>query len=355
MPRQTNAVSCSIPRHHNEMKAIRVGSQLPMFIGYKVICKLLFCMLRYATSSTVETPFATSSQLYSHQVPPSTFQELSIKEAMELLPPDALNAVVQAFGPANDSSFFPMRAFNHSNDVHLPVLQKRNLRIPDFQCWEHDPPLQVSRAWCVPVRPRDYILECVGDGVGIRRDSCFQGEVCIENHDPDMENNQGIACLSNSGEVEDARDDEDITAKHSTTHYMKHQQRVEGSSTQSVSIRTKGRKSSAPSRTRHAVLTAFLTTNEAAYHKPVEVSQQQWLVLPGVQPITCKLEETGEKLCETDLSSTSKDKFHCTSTKLHDIEPNSLIGCTFELAATQIAIFVSVLVWRDPVSKTLVG
>ncbi|ORY78971.1 hypothetical protein BCR37DRAFT_381838 [Protomyces lactucae-debilis] len=63
---------------------------------------------------------------------------------------------------------------------------------------------------------------------------------------------------------------------------------------------------------------------------------------------------TGEKLCETDVSSTSKNPYTCESTMFHNVEETVQIDCSLKLAATQIALFVYVVVWRDSIVKSIV-
>ncbi|ORY78981.1 hypothetical protein BCR37DRAFT_405253 [Protomyces lactucae-debilis] len=341
-----------------QMFFARGGALLPQRKRINDVCKLIICMLMlgYLTciawnlqqrdqrifigSLTAQiSGFKVQSQLKKESG--SDFQKITIKVAMAEFPTEAWDSIMDVFQRINQSPVSSIRDRTHSSNANLSVLQKRETRVPEIRCPEGT---EFFGAWCtpeddeqqVPPDPTEYRFQC---GDNIEQDvelwsNCNEDEVCINLPALDGQEHT-VLCKKDEGEVMHVGNDRCMTHFPKDTHLMKKTRQIEGTSEKRVPIQ-------------------FDRRGRAAYHEPFEQSQHRWLVQPKIQPITCALEKTGEKLCETDVSSSSKNPYTCESTKFRNIEETAPIYCSFELAATQIALFVYVVVRRDSIAKNMV-
>ncbi|ORY78980.1 hypothetical protein BCR37DRAFT_405250 [Protomyces lactucae-debilis] len=348
----------------------RGGTPPPQRKRVNDICKLLLCMLmlgcltfiasylqqrdqRLASSSLTAqiSEFKAQSQL--EKQPNSALQEITIEAAKTEFPTEAWDSIMDVYQRINQSSLSSTRDGNHSNNFSLPVLRKRQFRVPDMECPEPDDVF--GGAWCAEfdederhIDPTQYFIRC-GDEIEDELDRyCEDTELCINVEATAEDGHHTVVCVQDDGEVTDVGNDKDMTIYKQKTHLMMGKHQIEGTSKNDTSFLFK--EHGQQRRYRAVALTAFFLT----YHEPFEQSQHRWLVQPKIQPVACALERTGEKLCKTDISSTSKNPYICESTKFHNVEETTPIHCSFELAATQIALFVYVVVWRDPIVKSIV-
>ncbi|ORY78990.1 hypothetical protein BCR37DRAFT_388605 [Protomyces lactucae-debilis] len=282
----------------------------------------------------------------------SEFQEITFEAAKGEFPTEAWDSIMEVHHLINQSSSASVRYGKHSSNPILPVIRKRETHVPDMSCAEGI----FGGAWCARlvnpafpgIRPdrREYIVLC--GAVGSNR-FCEADQVCvtIDAADGHPRHQTTVVC-EDIPEIDDVGSDEDVTVYTGRTHTKASARQIAGTSTTKASIKSnKGQNG----RHRAVAITAFILTA----NKPFEASQPRWLVQPKLQSITCALEKTGEKLCETDVSSSSKNPYTCESTNIHIIEETAQIDCSFKLAATQVALFVYVVVWRDSIAKSIVG
>ncbi|ORY76620.1 hypothetical protein BCR37DRAFT_395171 [Protomyces lactucae-debilis] len=285
------------------------------------------------------------------------FDNLSSIAATVGIPIGVLESVIQANDLSNPATVVPNE--HHEDAFEQAVrsnLQKRaigDLRTPTVTlCDEIGENIRLIHCRPDGGDSTRFQVSCDGEPMIWEYQNCENHEICIDVNPY----GSGVLCETVSdpaGEIEDPDPEErgkDGEAQGNGVVGM--HKRLRGSRhTGAVIINPKRPRSGGSSRQRTMSLTAFLLTPSVPY----ETSQHPWLVKPTTA-ITCSVNGTGEKLCETDLSSTSMNTYTCVSTAgKHIVDDSSVISCTFRLAATQTAVFVSVGIWRYVSNTKTIG
>ncbi|ORY76617.1 hypothetical protein BCR37DRAFT_383240 [Protomyces lactucae-debilis] len=307
---------------------------------------LFFCGWGFLPRAQLQLPSLTMAGILSTMSNPSIlsateFGSLSSIAATVGMPTAVLESIIRANDLSRLVTVVPNEYHENASKevVNASKLQKRangGARTPTTERCA-DSGREIDGMLCYGPDPQRYVVRCVGEPVIEWFDYCDLHEVCVN-----TEEFRTVRCVSASSSEDEI---EKAKKKHGEAPgegVVGTQQRVSGSTSTGAVVKNRKQGSGGPVRRRAISFTAFFLTA----HEPLEASQHPWLVKPATA-ITCSVNGTGEKLCETDLSSTSMDTYTCAPTAgKHIVDDSSVISCTFRLAATQTAIFMSVGIWH---------